>query len=301
VLLELRPSSRNDDDIVLRVLAARETRDFGVADFVRGFLLERWRESRFDPAADAVVAEYRGIAIGYAALFEHGALAFVDPGHEHRGAGSRLLAWAEARAVKRRRPCHRQVIAHENSGGRELLTRAAYHEVRSVIQMAEALEPAASAPTPPPGITLDLLDPSADARALHIADMESFAGNADYQPTSLESFEGDHLRPPDLDAGLSRVARRGESIAGFTLCRRQPGGVGYVDLLAVDPSERGGGLGTCLLLTAFSDFARTGLRDARLDVASDNPRGLRLYARAGMTERMRVDVFEKPVNGPRGP
>jgi ribosomal protein S18 acetylase RimI-like enzyme len=69
-----------------------------------------------------------------------------------------------------------------------------------------------------------------------------------------------------------------------------------VDLLAVDPAERGRGLGTTLLLSAFQAFARAGLLDAWLDVASDNPRGLRLYHRAGMSERLRVDVYEKPVH-----
>ena len=38
-MLGLRPSSRDDDDGVLRVLAAREARDFGVAEFLRVFLL----------------------------------------------------------------------------------------------------------------------------------------------------------------------------------------------------------------------------------------------------------------------
>ena len=87
------------------------------------------------------------------------------------------------------------------------------------------------------------------------------------------------MRSPDSrSAGASRTAS------------------GYVDLLAVDPSERGRGLGVSLLLTAFEDFARAGLREAWLDVASDNPRGLRLYHRAGMTERVRIDVYEKPVH-----
>jgi len=125
--------------------------------------------------------------------------------------------------------------------------------------------------------------------------LASFAGNADFQPSSFESFEHEHLQSAHLDPELSRVARRGEAIAGFTLCRRNPEGYGYVDLLAVDPGERGRGLGTSLLLTAFEAFARAGLRDACLDVASDNPRGLRLYNRAGMSERLRADVYEKPV------
>jgi mycothiol synthase len=294
-VLALRPSSRDDDDEVLRVLAAREARDFGVADFIRGFLLERWREQRFEPETDAVVAQNVDVVVGYAGLFEHGALVFVDPARERLGVGSRLREWVEATAVERRRSHHRQVIAHGNADGHALLTAAGYQHVRSVIQMAKTT--AAAVPAPPPaGITLAALDLPADARALHLADTASFAGNADYEPSSFESFELEHLRSPYVDRELSRVARRGESIAGFTLCRRSPEGSGYVDLLAVDPSERGRGLGTSLLLTAFEAFARAGLRDASLDVASDNPRGLRLYHRAGMSERLRVDVYEKPVN-----
>jgi len=295
-VLALRPSSRDDVDDVLRVLAAREARDFGVADFIRGFLLERWREQRFDPETDGVVALDGDVVVGYAALFEHGALAFVHPGCERQGVGSRLREWAEAIAVERRRSHHRQVIAHGNAGGHALLTAAGYQQVRSVIQMAKSTQAAAPAPPPPAGISLAALDLPADARPLHLADTASFAGNADYQPSSFESFELEHLQSPYLDHELSRVARRGRAIAGFTLCRRTPEGSGYVDLLAVDPSERGRGLGSSLLLTAFEAFARAGLRDACLDVASDNPRGLRLYHRAGMSERLRVDVYEKPVN-----
>lgn len=295
-MLALRPSGRDDDDEVLRVLAARETRDFGVADFIRGFLLERWREQRFDPEADAVVAHDGDVVVGYAGLFEQGALVFVDPGYERQGVGSRLREWAEATAVERRRSHHRQVIAHANANGHALLAAAGYQHVRSVIQMAKSTEAAAPAPPPPSGITLSEPDLPADARALHLADTASFAGNADYQPASFVSFEQEHLRSPYFDPALSRVARRGDAIAGFTLCRRNPEGSGYVDLLAVDPSERGRGLGTSLLLTAFEAFARAGLREAWLDVASDNPRGLRLYHRAGMSERLRVDVYEKPVN-----
>jgi mycothiol synthase len=292
----LRPSSRDDGDEVLRVLAEREARDFGVADFIRGFLLERWREQRFNPEHDAVVAQDGHAVVGYAGLFEHGALVFVDPGHEGLGVGSRLREWAEAQAVERRRSHHRQVIAHGNAGGHALLADAGYRHIRSVIQMTKSLDAVAPAPPPPGGITLAPLDLDGDGHALHLADTASFAGNADYEPSSFESFEREHLRSPYLDPEISRVARRGDAVAGFTLCRRNPEGSGYVDLLAVDPSERGRGLGASLLLTAFEGFARAGLHQAWLDVASDNPRGLRLYHRVGMSERLLVDVYEKPVS-----
>jgi mycothiol synthase len=300
-VVALRPSSRDDGDDVLRVLAAREARDFGIADFIRGFLRERWREQGFDPERDAVVAQAGEAVVGYAGLFEHGALVFVDPGHERQGIGTRLREWAEAEALERRRSHHRQVIAHGNAGGGALLAQAGYRHVRSVIQMTKSMQGVAQAPPPPTGITLAPLDVAADGRALHLADTVSFAGNADYEPTSFESFEQEHLRSPYLDPDISQVARRGAAIAGFTLCRRNPEGSGYVDLLAVDPSERGRGLGATLLLTAFEGFARAGLPEAWLDVASDNPRGLRLYHRVGMSERLLVDVYEKPISFKRRP
>jgi ribosomal protein S18 acetylase RimI-like enzyme len=80
------------------------------------------------------------------------------------------------------------------------------------------------------------------------------------------------------------------------LCRRWAGeGVGFVDLLGVDPNERGRGLGSTLLRCAFASFAAAGLREAQLGVASDNPGALALYERVGMAPRHRADVFEKPV------
>src|SRR5689334_980781 len=193
LVLELRPSSRDDDDDVLRVLAAREARDFGVAEFIRGFLLERWRELQFRPDAHAVVAHDADVVVGYAGLFEQGALAFVDPDREGQGVGSRLREWVEAQAAERRRSHHRQVIAHRNAGAHALLAAAGYTQVRSVIQMAKALQAAAPAPAPPAEITLARLQLPEDGRALHLADTASFAGNADFEPSSFEHFDEGHL------------------------------------------------------------------------------------------------------------
>ena len=95
------------------------------------------------------------------------------------------------------------------------------------------------------------------------------------------------------------MARRGDAVAGSRCAGGRATGIGYVDLLAVQKSERGRGLGTALLLTAFAAFAQAGLREARLEVASDNPGAFRIYERAGMTPGDRVEVFEKPVGATR--
>lgn len=294
-MFRLRPSSSEDAEAVLRVLAARDARDFGAAGFTRDLLLDQWRIGEFDPAVDAVVAAADGRVVGYGALFTPGALAFVDPDHEGQGVGSALLRWVEARAVERGRGTHRQPVAESNANAHELLADAGYRRVRSVVRMVRALGAPASEPSPPPGISLDVLDVDRDARALHAADRSAFADNPEYEPESFSAFYDEHLGAPEVEPALSRVARRGDAIAGFSLCKRPAPGIGYVDLLAVQKRERGHGLGTVLLLSAFAAFADAGLHEARLEVASNNLRALRIYERAGMTHGDRLEVFEKPT------
>jgi ribosomal protein S18 acetylase RimI-like enzyme len=165
--------------------------------------------------------------------------------------------------------------------------------------MVASLPVDAAAPRAPSGIVFDRLDVAHDARAVHAAVVAAFAQSPDYQPSEFEAFRDEHLDVPDLDPALSRVARRGDALAGFILCRRWEGGIGHVDLLAVAQPERGQGLGAALLSAAFAGFADIGLREAQLEVASDNPRALRIYERAGMVPLQQLDVFEKPAASQR--
>jgi mycothiol synthase len=297
-VFRLRPSSLEDAEAVLRVIAARESQDLNGEGFIREMLVGQWRVGEFEPAADAVVAEADGVVVGYGAVFTPGALAFVDPGHERQGVGSALLGWVEARALERGRETHRQPLPESNTVAQGLLADAGYRRARSVVKMTRGLGALPAVPPPPPGITLDVLDVARDGHAVHAADTAAFADNPDYEPESFSAFCDEHLDTPELDPSLSRVARRGGAVAGFTLCRRQGPSIGYVDLLAVQKSERGLGLGTALLLAAFAAFAEAGLHEARLEVASDNPGAFRIYERAGMAPGDRVEVFEKPVAHP---
>jgi ribosomal protein S18 acetylase RimI-like enzyme len=131
---------------------------------------------------------------------------------------------------------------------------------------------------------------------LYAAHETAFATNADYRPESFDEFRAVHLEGHDLDLTVSRVARRDGRVVGFVLCRRWAlQDAGFVDLLGVEPTERGRGLGSTLLRCAFAAFAAAGLAEAQLGVASDNAGALALYERVGMVPRHRGDVFEKPV------
>lgn len=163
--------------------------------------------------------------------------------------------------------------------------------------MARPLDRGVTAVDPPAGISLRPLDPESDGRALHALDAESFASSPDYVPESYEMFVQEHLRAHDVAPELSLVAQDGVQVVGFVLARCwQHEGSGYVDLLAVAPGHQRRGIGTALLTHGFAGFASAGLVRAQLGVASDNPRGLRVYEAAGMGPRFRFDVYERPLD-----
>lgn len=297
-MFRLRPASRADEDAVLALLAACDLAHYGEADFTRDFLLNEWRGAHFDPTADAVVVEdQRDEPVGCGALFPPGAFALVDPAREGGGAGSQLLAWLEARALAAGRGVHRQRLGERNLSGRRLLAAAGYRQPRGVLRLARELADTPPLPPHPDGIVLDTLDLERDARAMHAVDCAAFAGNPDYERVPFASFHAEHLAAPRLDPSLSRVAHRGDALVGFALCLRTDRG-GYVDILAVEPAEHGGGIGSALLTSAFAALAAAGIREARLDVSSENQAALRLYQRAGMRECNRMEVYEKLTRPP---
>jgi mycothiol synthase len=280
---------------VLAVFEARDRADLGVVEHTLEELRDEWELGDLDLEQGAQIVELEGGRIvAYAAVRRPGTLVVVAPDHEGRGIGSRLLEWAEGRDRKRGRDLHRQWVAADNHSARTLLTGAGYHRARSYWRMVRALDDVAPALGAPPGIRLRAVDPARDAPALHAVDAASFATAPDYNPRSLEEFTEELLGGHDFDAGLSRVATEDEDVVGFLLARRyQAEGIGYVDVLGVDPQRQGRGVGTSLLQAVFAAFARAGLREAQLGVDSTNARGLRLYERAGMTVRHRFDIYER--------
>lgn len=279
----------------MRALSERDRVDFGAPGLSTGVVLDQWRKPSFDHAADAAVIICDGRLCAYGAVFTAGALAFVAPEHEGLGAGRLLLAWLERRERQLGRDPHRQRVAEANFGARLLLEGTGYRQARTVWQMVHDLRDLPAPPPAPAGVELTAIDPLADTAALHAADAAAFAANPDYVPESLEDFREEHLEIAELDPEASRVARLNGEIVGFTICQRLSARRGYIDLLAVTEEHRGQGLGRALLLGALHAFARAGLREGALEVASDNARGLRLYERTGMVRRHGAAIYEKPA------
>ncbi len=298
--MRLRPATPADAGAVLAVLVARDVADVGEPDYTLADLQDEWSASEFELSRDSIVVQDAdGRIIGYAVTRRPGTLAAVDPDHEGRGVGTLLLEWAERRAVEQDRSRHRQWLGSSNDRGKDLLGRAGYRYARSYWRMVRTLERTSAERLIVAGVSFRALDPGSDAPSLHALDDASFSANPDYQPVSLQAFTEEHLDAHNVDTGLSLVAERAGRPIGFLLTLRwQPPPAGYVDILAVHPDHQREGIGTALLLEAFAAYAEAGLLEAQLTVASDNPRALALYERAGMTAKFEFQAWERAIGAP---
>ena len=154
-----------------------------------------------------------------------------------------------------------------------------------------------SATSAPPTRSPATCDPwrSADAPALHAIHEAAFSRVGGYEPTAEDAWTRREFGAHGFDAALGRVAEHDAAPVGFALARRWEDGVVYVPLLAVHPDAAGRGLGGKLLTGVFAAAARAGRRQVQLNVASDNPDAVRLYERVGMSQRWRVDDYQKPL------
>ncbi len=295
--MALRAPTEADAERVLALLAARDTVDLGAPDYTLEDLLAEWRMSDFDLARDAVLHETeQGEIAGYARVRRPGTFAAVHPGHEGEGIGSTLLDWTERRERELGLEGHRTATAASNARAVELLTSRGYSATRSFWRMGLAL---ASASLPPEqeiaGVSFRALDAERDGEAIYALDRLAFASVGGTEPESLAAFTEEHLQSHDLAPTVSTVAERSGAPIAFLLAQRwESESVGYVSILAVTPEEQGRGIGRALLRRAFVAMAAEGLDEARLGVAADNPKALRLYEGLGMRPRFSIVVFERP-------
>jgi mycothiol synthase len=276
----MRPPTPADAAAVAALVIRGDIAELGEADYTLEDLLQEWGESGFDLAHDAVVIEHDGVLAGYAA-FRHSSKTVVTADDEDLAPA--LIDWCERQGRARGHAKFEQAAGARNTRRRELLLARGYAPVRSYWRMDRALHDEHE----PEG--LRALQPGDDLFALNEA---AFGQNADYEPETERTFTEHHLQAHDLDPELSRVE---VGLRGFALVKRWPDGVAYLDLLAVHPDAAGQGIGTKLLHGVFARAHARGFARVQLDVASDNAHATRLYERAGMRERFRVDAFARPV------
>jgi len=234
----------------------------------------------------------------------------VHPQYEGLGIGTRLLQWAEERALHALprvpddlRFSPRTSCNHEAKDAVRFFEDKGYTHIRSFYRMKIDMDQPAPEPVWPQGITLRTYNPEKDAEAVYRADTESFRDHFGFVEQPFEEGLRDFIhvmtKYDGFDPSLWFLAMDGDEIAGICLCR--PHGyedpdLGFVNILGVRRPWRKQGLGLALLRHAFNEFYRRGKRKVGLGVDAQNLTGaLSLYEKAGMHVSRQYDSFEKEL------
>jgi mycothiol synthase len=210
-----------------------------------------------------------------------------------------LLDWAEERgrtiAAGRAAVLRASAASDNEQLAAELDTRG-FRVIRHFFTMEIDLEGEPPAPAWPEGVTVRTLR-DGEEPAVYEASNEAFADHWDFHEGPYDEWRRFFVESSVFDPTLWFVAEDDGEIAGFAICRseRRPG-TGHVNVLGVRRPWRRRGLGTALLLHAFSEFRRRGREKADLGVDAENLTGaVGLYERAGMSVAARFDSYEKAL------
>ncbi len=256
----------------------------------------------FVPARDAIVGEADGRIVATATVargIRDGEVDFnlrgaVDPAWRRRGIGAVLLRWQEARARERLVEEPTDMPSHLTSWGEDtqagslaLLARDGFRQVRFGFMMTRDL----GAPIPDVLLSDGLeIRPVEEAHHRVIFEAENEALRDHWNHREME--EADFVRmyaDPDLDTSLWRVAWDGSEVAAVVVNFIYPDenatlGVarGWLEDISTRRPWRRRGLASALTVASMHAFRERGMREAALDVDSENPNGaLGLYEGLG--------------------
>jgi len=293
----VRPPIPDDVDAITEVFVADEEAARGSVNWDAGDTRDWF--SYTDLEQNAWVVETAGRIAAVGAMTVRGenfdAWLVVHPELKDQGIGSALIRIAEGRARQLGASSLRLGTLAENTDGRALLERIGYHDVRHFFQMQIDLDGPSPEPQWPDGIAVSQFDLD-EARALHAAINDAFAGQWSFHPRPFDDWAKHRLAADDFDPTLWFVARDGDEIAAFVLCTAMRWGTPHVALLGVRERWRRRGLGLALLRQAFGEFHRRGESKVGLGVDAQNPTGAtQLYERAGMYVHTEDVVYEKEL------
>jgi mycothiol synthase len=294
----------------------------GIADLINAFAVTFGDEPDADEASvhedwaypgftrgldDVLVTDGGGRIVGYGRAWqsnEPGLIevdGYVHPELNGRGIGTYLVRWAEARAgemAASRGPdakltLHRGHMANDAAAA-ALMTCEGYHTVRHFWRMQITMDEPPPAPDALDGVEIRTFVRGQDDYATYEAVEDSFADHWGHTPRPFEQWRT-RIDNDAFDPSLWFLAVDGDQVAGVTLGRMR-GQNGWVQTVGVRRPWRRRGVARALLLSAFRAFYDRGICVVGLGVDAQSLTGAtRVYERAGMSVRVRYDLYEKTL------
>lgn len=185
---------------------------------------------------------------------------------------------------------HQKCAAFAAAGG-----RVVRHFWRMAIDLPDS--PAPVVPPPAAGVSVRTADGGEDdLRSVHHVIDTAFLDHFGHQSSGYDEWAPTHTTGTWGDHSLWWLATVDGEPAAAAITAARPDPDGYIADLGTLSAYRGRGLGRLLLLTAFAEFRRRGLRKVSLGVDATNPTGaVRLYESVGMNVRHEFTTYEFPA------
>jgi mycothiol synthase len=296
----LRSPTHEDVPAITRLFNRATEELYGESDETEDEVGRILESEELDPAEDIRVADAGGEIAGYADVFPHPHPTYwVDvrvPPSGGDAVRAALIEWSLRRVKEKGGELAIAAAWVDNQRDRRAYEAAGFVRVRGSYRMRMDFAGDFDEPRAPDGVSIRAMTPD-DAQAAYETHMETFQDMWGHAQQTFEDWQHWFL-DENHDWSLWFLAEADGGVAGVALCRRRPAhpDVGVVRVLGVRRPWRRKGVGRALLLDAFAEFQRRGMRAAILGVDAESLTGAqRLYASAGMYVERQSDVFEKRV------
>lgn len=290
---ELRAACEVADGDPAETTTEGQLSDWDSIDLTQEAVVITTPEGRIVASADVLNRRYIVVSV----------YGYVHPEHRELSLGSYLVAWGEdwIRDRMQNAPGDARIdvqhyIRASNDSARRLMEAHGYAIVRTIYVMAVELDGPPAPPEWPDGVSVRTFVPREDDQAVYEAGEEAFQDTWGRPPGTLERWM-QPTRAGSFDPTMWFLAkdRTSGQVAGLCLCQVVDG-KGWVGTVAVRRTWRRRGLGLALLLHAFGEYQRRGIRDVSLSVDSESPTGApRLYSRAGMHVDRQYLLYRKEL------
>jgi mycothiol synthase len=282
--MEIRTAAWDDIGAVFGLLAARSRAVHGISDWTLAHVRVEWELASFEVGRDNWVAAENGHVLGYAAVNSTQDLVHAAA---EATAGDELLARALARAREREFDVMRVVVSTADEPLHALVERHGFELETEILRMWKQLDGANPDPVWPADIEVRMYEPRDSGPVKRLLDEAYLAWDDTYVPMADDDWVRWMTEDADFDPAVWWLAEHGGELVGCALHWR----TGWVKDLVVRESHRGRGLGKALLLHAFAEFARCGIRRVGLKVDAGNPTGaIQLYERLGFVADRREEI-----------
>ncbi len=305
-----RPATREDAQDIFEINLEDELAEKSESDSTVADVHELWDDQHTNLEADTcAITNSQGSLIAYTGVASTSDGIMLDVHTKVRRAypdaaniAAYLLAFAEARArvlLDAKSELPRTLYTWSYSPAMtQLLEQHGYSVASSDYRMEITLNEEPPAPRPLEGIIIRPFVRGQEEHALYAVIAEAFPDidGEPYRPYD-DWYQGVFVNRASYDPSMFYVALDGDQAVGTTICRVYPeNGDGFIAQVAVRRAWRQRGIATGLLLTAFGEYYRRGLRHILLDVDTANQTGAHeLYRRAGMHVQSQANYMTKEL------